>query len=72
MCAGHIAISDARFAAEQFLQMVVSVPQRRALGLGVPLTPAELEEWTTHAVDFFLHGCRVKGEADRKASIFNY
>ncbi len=46
------------FAAEQFIYMVVTVPQRRALGYGVPMTAAELEAWAEKAVDLFLNGCR--------------
>jgi AcrR family transcriptional regulator len=46
------------FAAEQFLQMVVSVPQRRAMGLGTPMTPRELENWAKSSVELFLNGCR--------------
>lgn len=50
------------FAAEQFIYMVVTVPQRRALGYGVPMTAAELEAWAEKAVDLFLNGCRgVRG-----------
>ncbi len=48
------------FAAEQFLQMVVSVPQRRAMGLGKPMTKAELDAWTNDAVELFLRGCLTK------------
>jgi TetR/AcrR family transcriptional repressor of mexJK operon len=44
------------FAAEQFLQMVVTVPQRRALGIGVPMTPAELDSWVEDTVRLFLEG----------------
>ena len=39
--AGTLAIDRPAFAAEQFLQLVVSLPQRRALGLGEPMTEAE-------------------------------
>ena len=46
------------FAAAQFLQIVVALPQRRALGLGAPLTPAELEAWPHDAVALFLNGWR--------------
>ena len=56
--AGRLAIADPGFAAEQFLWMVMTVPQRRATGLGVPMTPAELEAWTRDVVALFLHGCR--------------
>jgi TetR/AcrR family transcriptional regulator, mexJK operon transcriptional repressor len=46
------------FAAEQFLHMVVAVPQRRAMGLGTPMTPAELDTWADNVVTLFLNGCR--------------
>lgn len=46
------------FAAEQFLVMVVAQPQRRAMGLGAPLTPAEFDAWTENVVALFLNGCR--------------
>jgi TetR/AcrR family transcriptional repressor of mexJK operon len=51
-------LKNASFAAEQFLQMVVSVPQRRALGLGTAMTGAELDAWACNAVHLFLNGCR--------------
>jgi AcrR family transcriptional regulator len=47
---------NAAFAAEQFLQLIVSAPQRRALGLGTPLTAAELDGWVRDAVTLFLNG----------------
>lgn len=46
------------FAAEQFIFMVVSVPQRRAMGFGPPLSDAELEDWARRVVELFLNGCR--------------
>lgn len=46
------------FAAEQFIFMVVSVPQRRAMGYGVAMTPAELELWADKTVGLFLGGCQ--------------
>jgi TetR/AcrR family transcriptional regulator, mexJK operon transcriptional repressor len=46
------------FAAEQFIFMVVAVPQRRALGYGVAMTAAELDVWADKAVGLFLNGCR--------------
>jgi AcrR family transcriptional regulator len=54
----RVTEDEARFAAEQFLQIVVSVPQRRALGLGTPMSPAELEAWARDAVSLFLNGFR--------------
>jgi TetR/AcrR family transcriptional repressor of mexJK operon len=47
---------DQVFAAQQFIYMVVAVPQRRATGFGVPMTAAELELWADKAVTLFLEG----------------
>lgn len=46
------------FAAMQFLHIVVTLPQRRMIGLGAPMTPKELEAWADNAVKLFLNGCR--------------
>ena len=46
------------FAAQQFLVMIVSLPQRRAMGYGTPMTPAELDIWADKSVSLFLDGCR--------------
>ena len=56
--AGDLAIEHSSFAAEQFLQLVVASPQRRALGLGTPMTEAELGTWADDCVNLFLNGCR--------------
>jgi len=56
--AGHLAVADTHFAAEQFMQMVVAAPQRRAMGLGKPMTAREVEEWVEKTVELFLNGCR--------------
>src|SRR5216684_1053516 len=40
---GRLRLEDVRFAAEQFMVMVVAGPRRRALGLGTPLDQNELE-----------------------------
>ena len=61
--AGHLALEDPTLAAEQFLQTVLSVPQRRALGLGTPMTAAELDRWARSVVDVFLNGCRKRSPA---------
>jgi TetR/AcrR family transcriptional regulator, mexJK operon transcriptional repressor len=58
--AGRSAAENAPFAAAQFLQMVVALPQRRALGLGTPMTPRELEDWARDTVALFLNGCRAR------------
>src|ERR1700723_1008416 len=47
------------FAAEQFIFMVVALPQRRAMGYGKPMTAAELDVWTDKVVGLFLNGCRA-------------
>jgi hypothetical protein len=38
--------------------MVITLPQRRALGLGKPLTEGELDQWADDCVNLFLNGCR--------------
>jgi len=55
---GQLGAVDANFAAEQFIRMVVTGPQRRALGLGTPLGAAELTSWAGKTVALFLDGCR--------------
>jgi TetR/AcrR family transcriptional regulator, mexJK operon transcriptional repressor len=51
--------SEARaFAAQQFLGMVIEQPRRRSMGLGVPMTAAELEVWADNVVRLFLNGSR--------------
>ncbi|MDE1900068.1 MAG: TetR/AcrR family transcriptional regulator [Alphaproteobacteria bacterium] len=49
---------DPVFAAEQFLLMLITAPQRRAYGLGVPMTKDEIAAWITNTVDLFLNGVR--------------
>jgi TetR/AcrR family transcriptional repressor of mexJK operon len=51
-------LNNPRFAAEQFLYMVIAVPQRRAAGLGAPMTAAEVDAWGRNVVELFLDGCR--------------
>jgi len=58
IAAGELRAIDSRFAAEQFILMVVTGPRRRALGLGAPLDPGELHNWVDHSVRLFLDGCR--------------
>ena len=45
-------------AAQLFLDMVIALPQRRALGLGAPMTAAELDFWADDVARLFLNGCR--------------
>lgn len=59
--AGGLAIDRPEFAAEQFLQMIITLPQRRALGLGKPMIEAELDDWADDCVNLFLNGCRFWG-----------
>src|SRR5712671_2369716 len=54
---GELRPIDPRFAAEQFIHMVVTGPRRRALGLGTPLSAAGLGEWIDETVRVFLDGC---------------
>ena len=55
---GRLRAGKAEFAAEQFLHMLVAGPQRRALGLGTPMSDEELDAWASDAVELFLDGCR--------------
>jgi AcrR family transcriptional regulator len=57
---GELRAFDPHFAAEEFILMVVTGPQRRALGLATPLTAAELSAWARDAVALFLDGCRAR------------
>jgi TetR/AcrR family transcriptional regulator, mexJK operon transcriptional repressor len=52
----QIGIEDQRFAADQFIYMVVTLPQRRALGFGTPMTAPELDAWAHKVVILFLDG----------------
>ena len=49
-------IADPIWAAEQFMALVLSVPQRRGLGLGSPLDAAAQAVWSERAVALFLNG----------------
>jgi TetR/AcrR family transcriptional regulator, mexJK operon transcriptional repressor len=56
--AGNLPLDNPTFAAQQFLHMVIAVPQRRAMGLGMPMTSAEVDAWARDVVNLFLNGCR--------------
>ena len=56
--AGRLKLDDPVFAAQQFLQMVIGLPQRRAMGLGASMTARELAAWPRDVVHLFLNGCR--------------
>jgi AcrR family transcriptional regulator len=60
IAAGEIRPMDSRFAAEQFILMLVTGPQRRALGLGTPFDGAALDRWIGDTVALFLDGCRPR------------
>ena len=49
---------DTAFAAEQFLHLVLAGPQRRAMGLGPALDPAQIHVWRKSAVTLFLSGIK--------------
>jgi AcrR family transcriptional regulator len=56
--AGRLRVADPAFAAEAFMVLVLTVPQRRAMGMGPALSPDEIERWGERAVELFLDGCR--------------
>lgn len=60
IAAGEMKPIDTRFAAEEFILMVVTGPQRRALGLGAALVEAEFGRWIADTVTLFLDGCRPR------------
>ena len=66
--AGTLTLDDPALAAELFLYLVLSVPQRRALGLGKPMSAAELERWASAVVDLFLNGCRTRSPVRTKSA----
>lgn len=55
---GNITLDNPAFAARQFLHMVIAEPQARAMGLGTPMTAAEIDAWSRDVVNLFLNGCR--------------
>jgi TetR/AcrR family transcriptional regulator, mexJK operon transcriptional repressor len=56
---GRAGIADPVWRAEQFMHLVLTGPQRRALGLGAPLDAAGLEDWAQRAVALFLRGAEA-------------
>jgi AcrR family transcriptional regulator len=63
--AKKLALDDPTFAAQQFLYMVIALPQRRAMGFGAPLSSAEIDAWARDVVNLFLNGCRGWARATR-------
>ncbi len=58
--APHLTQAEAAFAAEQFQNMIVVGPQRRAMGLGVTLDPAAQEAWCRDSLALLLQGLRPR------------
>jgi TetR/AcrR family transcriptional regulator, mexJK operon transcriptional repressor len=56
--AGKLSLDDPRFAAEQFLYMVIAAPQRRATIMGESMKESEIDAWARNVVNLFLNGCR--------------
>lgn len=56
--ARKLGLDNPTFAAQQFLYMIIALPQRRAMGFGAPMTSAEIDAWARDAVNLFLNGCR--------------
>jgi TetR/AcrR family transcriptional repressor of mexJK operon len=53
---GSLKPRDTRFAAEQFLHLILTGPQQRALGLGPALEEQQIELWRKASVALFLTG----------------
>jgi TetR/AcrR family transcriptional regulator, mexJK operon transcriptional repressor len=60
-------IADPVWAAEQFMALVLSVPQRRGLGLGSRLDAAAQAVWSERAVALFLNGLRLGEDLSSEA-----
>jgi TetR/AcrR family transcriptional regulator, mexJK operon transcriptional repressor len=56
------------FAAGQFLELLIAIPQRRAIGLGAPMGARELDAWAQIVVRFFVGGCRALATASAAAA----
>lgn len=56
--AGVLVVDDPPQVAEQFLYLVLTVPQRRALGLGPAMKASELDRLARRSVELLLDGCR--------------
>lgn len=51
-----LSTTDAIFSSQHFLQMIVSIPQMRALSLGNPMDSKDLNDWIVRTVRLFLGG----------------
>jgi len=56
LLAGKLPPDEAQFAAQQFLQMIMSLPQHSALGIGPKMSKEEHRLWVRRTVSLFLHG----------------
>jgi AcrR family transcriptional regulator len=52
----QLSAADQVFVAQQFIYMVVTIPQRRAVGFGTPMSSRELDDWAEKVVTLFLEG----------------
>ncbi len=52
----QLAPAQAEFASQQFLQMLVSLPQLRAMGIGDAMSESDCDQWVTQTVDLLLQG----------------
>ena len=53
---GGISLNQAEFAANQFLQLTMSLPQHQAMGLGSSMSSEERTAWAESSVRLFLKG----------------
>ena len=53
----HLPLDEARFAASQFLQMTISLPQHSALGIAPKMSKEDHRLWVRRTVSLFLEGC---------------
>ena len=56
---GQVRALPVGVAADQFMQLVLGVPQRHALAGRPPMTPAEIAAWCDDAVALFLSGVQT-------------
>jgi len=64
---GSVRALPVGVAAEQFMQLVMGVPQRRALAGAEAMTPAEIAAWCDEAVTLFLSGVQAPAEQPQQA-----
>ena len=53
----RLPLDEARFAAAQFLQMTISLPQHSALGIAPKMSKEDHRLWVRRTVSLFLEGC---------------